>query len=86
MTDEDKKNCDKWAQLLLDRLDQKKDGRLSVDEISAIAPCDGLKKRVAGLIKKYDTNNDGMVEVKDLRNWMQDIIKEVESSRKNQSA
>ncbi|KAA0199129.1 hypothetical protein FBUS_09953 [Fasciolopsis buskii] len=64
----------------MERLDQNKDGKLSVNEIASIAPTDGLKRRVAGLIKKYDSDNDGMVDTNDVRKWINEIVEEIKRS------
>ena len=49
-------------QSLLNKADQDKDGKISKDELKAIAPQDGKGPNIDNLFKQIDTNADGYID------------------------
>lgn len=59
------------AEYVLKRLDQNKDGKLTLDEMESILPNAQTKQQMTELIAKYDLNKDNGIDVQELRTMLE---------------
>ncbi|VDP92817.1 unnamed protein product [Echinostoma caproni] len=59
------------AQSLLEALDTDKNEKISVNELMELTDCEEFRSSLKELIRKYDTNGDGELDVNELRRWIQ---------------
>uniref|UniRef100_A0A183AHU2 EF-hand domain-containing protein n=1 Tax=Echinostoma caproni TaxID=27848 RepID=A0A183AHU2_9TREM len=56
---------------LINVLDVDKNGKLSLDELTSVLPEPRFAKKIEELFRKHDVNQDGEVDVKELRKWLE---------------
>ncbi|VDP49286.1 unnamed protein product [Echinostoma caproni] len=56
---------------MLEALDTDKNEKISVNELMELTDCEEFRSSLKELIRKYDTNGDGELDVNELRRWIQ---------------